>query len=281
MGITIDGKEIAKAIKEEIKYFVHETKKEKGLIPTVVSILVGEDAGSQYYQNNQAKIAESLDISFIKKQFNEDISQHELIEYILECNKDESIQGIMMLVPLPKHIDEKEVTNLIAPEKDLDCLTDVCMGKLYKSDKIFYPCTPNSVVTILEKMNIPLEGKEVVVIGRSNIVGKPLAQMLLDKNATITICHSKTVNLKEVTKRADILISAIGRPKYINQEYIKQGAVVIDVGTSSLNGKITGDIDFDDVKDKASYITPVPGGVGALTTTLLFKNLCEAIKKCF
>lgn len=280
MGIIIDGKEIAKAIKEEIKLFVNEIKNDKGLIPTVVSILVGEDAGSQYYQNNQAKIAESLEIKFIKKQFDENIDEKELIDYIIKCNEDKTIHGIMMLVPLPKHIDENKVTNIICPEKDIDCLTDICIGKLYKSDKIFYPCTPNSVVTLLEKMNIDVVGKEVVVIGRSNIVGKPVAQMLLDKNATITICHSRTANLKEVTKRADILITAIGKPKFITEEYIKNEAVVIDVGTSSFNGKITGDVDFENVKEKASYITPVPGGVGALTTTLLFKNLCEAIKRC-
>ena len=184
-----------------------------------------------------------------------------------------------MQLPLPKHINEKKVVNYIHEDKDIDCLSIKSQGKLYMGDKGFLPCTPNSVVTLLKSLGIELSGKEAVVVGRSNIVGKPAAQLLLNENCTVTICHSRTKNLKEVCKRADILIAAIGKPKFIDDSFIKDGAIVIDVGTSSVDGKICGDVDFDKVIDKASFITPVPGGVGALTTTLLIKNACEALKK--
>ena len=185
----------------------------------------------------------------------------------------------MIQLPLPKGINEKNIINTISPKKDIDCLTYESVGKLYLGEEGFKPCTPNSILTLLKSKNIELEGKEVVVLGRSNIVGKPAVQLLLNENATVTICHSRTKNLKEVCKKADILVVAIGKPKFINSEYIKDGAVIIDVGTSSFEGKITGDVDFNDVLDKVSLITPVPGGVGALTTTLLIKNVCEAIEK--
>ena len=183
----------------------------------------------------------------------------------------------MLLLPLPKHIDERVVTNLIDADKDLDCLSEVSVGRFYKGEKCFMPCTPNSVITLLKAYNIEIEGKEVVIIGRSNIVGKPLFQMFLNENATVTVCHSKTKNLKEVCKRADILVVAIGRANFIDSSYVREGAVVIDVGTSEVNGKITGDVNFDDVYEKTSLITPVPGGVGSLTTTLLLKNVCKEL----
>ena len=185
----------------------------------------------------------------------------------------------MLQLPLPNHIDEKKVVDMIEPSKDIDCLTYKSVGKLYLGEETFLPCTPNSVITLLKSKNIDLEGKRVTILGRSNIVGKPLLQLFLKENATVTICHSKTKNLKEVCKEADILVVAIGKPKFITSEYIKEGAIVIDVGTSSFEGKITGDVDFNDVSKKASFITPVPGGVGALTTTLLINNVCEAIIK--
>ena len=196
---------------------------------------------------------------------------------IEELNKDDSVNGIMLLLPLPEHIDERVVTNLIDADKDLDCLSEVSVGRFYKGEKCFMPCTPNSVITLLKAYNIEIEGKEVVIIGRSNIVGKPLFQMFLNENATVTVCHSKTKNLKEVCKRADILVVAIGRANFIDSSYVREGAVVIDVGTSEVNGKITGDVNFDDVYEKASLITPVPGGVGSLTTTLLLKNVCKEL----
>ena len=180
---------------------------------------------------------------------------------------------------MPKHINEKRVINEICHDKDIDCLTIESQGRLYMGVEGFLPCTPNSVITLLKSLNVNLEGKEVVVLGRSNIVGKPVAQLLLNENATVTICHSRTKNLKEVCKRADILVVAIGKPKFVDDSYVKDGAIVIDVGTSSVEGKITGDVDFEKVIDKAAFVTPVPGGVGALTTTLLLKNVCEALKK--
>ena len=196
-----------------------------------------------------------------------------------KLNEDNKVHGIIIQLPLPKGIDEKEVVARISPKKDIDCLTFESQGKLYMGEDGFLPCTPNSVVTLIKSLGINLSGKEAVVIGRSNIVGKPVAQLLLKENATVTICHSRTKDLKEVCKRADILVVAIGKPKFLDETYVKEGAVVIDVGTSSFEGKITGDVDFDKVIDKASHLTPVPGGVGALTTTLLIKNACKAAEE--
>ncbi len=279
MGQIINGREIAKAVKEEIKQFVEERAVGNKSIPKIASILVGNDGGSIYYMNNQEKVATSLGLLFNKIILEETTTEEDLIKLIEELNNDKSIQGIIMQLPLPKHINEKKVVNYIHEDKDIDCLSIKSQGKLYMGDKGFLPCTPNSVVTLLKSLGIELSGKEAVVVGRSNIVGKPAAQLLLNENCTVTICHSRTKNLKEVCKRADILIAAIGKPKFIDDSFIKDGAIVIDVGTSSVDGKICGDVDFDKVIDKASFITPVPGGVGALTTTLLIKNACEALKK--
>lgn len=279
MGQIINGREVANKVKEEIKDFISK-RSESGLtIPKIASILVGNDGGSIYYLNSQEKVATSLGCKFEKILLEENILEEEIISLIHKLNNDSSVQGIMLQVPLPRNLDEKKIISKISPSKDIDCLTFESQGKLYTGEKGFLPCTPNSVMTLLESLDISIEGKEVVVLGRSNIVGKPVAQLLLNKNATVTICHSKTSNLEEVCKRADILIVAIGRPKFIKSNYIKDGAVVIDVGTSSFEGKITGDVDFDDVINKASFVTPVPGGVGALTTTLLIKNACEALEK--
>lgn len=278
MGEILSGKEVAIKIKEEIKTFVEE-RKSKGLtVPKIASILVGNDGGSIYYMNNQEKVATSLGVKYEKIIFEEIVKEEELITKIQDLNNDNTVSGIMLQVPLPKHISEKRVIASISPSKDIDCLTIESQGKLYTGEKGFLPCTPNSVMNILNHYDISIEGKEVVVIGRSNIVGKPVAQLLLNKNATVTICHSKSNDLKSICKRADILVVAIGKPKFLNNEYVKDGAVLIDVGTSSFEGKITGDIHFEDVIDKASLVTPVPGGVGALTTTLLIKNACEAIE---
>ena len=277
MNNIIDGKKISLEIKEEIKRFV-EKRKEKGLRgPKIASILVGNDGGSIYYINNQEKVATSLGIEFDKVILEEDIKEEKLIDIISKLNKDKCVDGIILQLPLPSTLNEKKIINSISPKKDIDCLTYINQGKLYCGEDVFLPCTPNSVITLLERYNIDLQGKNVVVIGRSNIVGKPVAQLLLNKNATVTICHSKTSNLKDICKKADILIVAIGRAKYINREYINKKSIVIDVGTSSLNGKITGDVDFDDIIDEVEMLTPVPGGVGALTTTLLIKNSCEAL----
>ncbi len=276
MDKILSGKTVAIDIKGQIKSYTEELKA-SGKSLKISSILVGDDGGSVYYQNFQEKLANNLGIDFEKIKLDESISEENLKLKIEELNKDDSVNGIMLLLPLPEHIDERVVTNLIDADKDLDCLSEVSVGRFYKGEKCFMPCTPNSVITLLKAYNIEIEGKEVVIIGRSNIVGKPLFQMFLNENATVTVCHSKTKNLKEVCKRADILVVAIGRANFIDSSYVREGAVVIDVGTSEVNGKITGDVNFDDVYEKASLITPVPGGVGSLTTTLLLKNVCKEL----
>ncbi|WP_411167918.1 tetrahydrofolate dehydrogenase/cyclohydrolase catalytic domain-containing protein [Clostridium sp. MB05] len=279
MGQIINGREIANNIKEEIKEYILK-RKEIGLrAPKIVSILVGNDGGSIYYINNQEKLAISLGCNFEKLLLDEEVLEDELIRKIELLNSDNDVDGIILQLPLPKALNEKRVTNSISPEKDIDCLTYINQGKLYCNEKVFLPCTPSSIMTLLEKSKVDLEGKNVVVIGRSNIVGKPVAQLLLNKNATVTICHSRTKNLKEVCKNADIIVVAIGKPKFLTEEFVNNNSIIIDVGTSSLNGKITGDVDFDKVIDRVQMITPVPGGVGALTTTLLIKNACEALDK--
>ena len=277
MENIIDGKKISLDIKEEIKTFVNERKEKGQRAPKIASILIGNDGGSIYYINNQQKVATSLGIEFDKVLLEENIEEDKIIDIINDLNKDKLVDGIILQLPLPNHLNEKKIINTISPIKDIDCLTYINQGKLYCGEEVFLPCTPNSVITLLERYNIDLQGKNVVVIGRSNIVGKPVAQLLLNKNATVTICHSKTSNLKDICKKADILIVAIGRAKYINKEYVNKESIVIDVGTSSLNGKITGDVNFDDVINEVKMLTPVPGGVGALTTTLLIKNSCEAL----
>ncbi|MBZ9692071.1 bifunctional methylenetetrahydrofolate dehydrogenase/methenyltetrahydrofolate cyclohydrolase [Clostridium sp. M14] len=279
MGQIINGKEVALKIKEEIKTFVEERKKNKLSIPKIASILVGNDGGSIYYMSSQEKVANSLGVDFLKIILEENVTDDDVINEIHKLNDDVNVQGIMLQLPLPKHLNEKKIIKEISVKKDIDCLTFESQGKLYMGEKGFLPCTPNSVITLIKSLNIDITGKEVVVLGRSNIVGKPVAQLLLNENATVTICHSKTKDLKEVCSKADILVVAIGKPKFIDEEYIKENAIVIDVGTSSFEGKITGDVNFDKVIDRASFVTPVPGGVGALTTTLLIKNSCEALKE--
>ena len=279
MGQLINGKDVAAKVKEEIKAFVNNRKERNAKIPKIASILVGEDGGSIYYMNSQEKVAVSLGVGFLKVVLKEESTDEEVINEIQKLNEDDSIQGIILQLPLPKHLDEKKIIKEISVEKDIDCLTFESQGKLYMGEPGFLPCTPNSVVTLIKSLNIDINGKNVVVLGRSNIVGKPVAQLLLNENATVTICHSKTKDLKEVCKRADILVVAIGKPKFIDESYVNEDAIVIDVGTSRFEGKITGDVDFDKVIDKCKALTPVPGGVGALTTTLLIKNACEALKK--
>lgn len=279
MGVRLSGKDIALKVKENIKNFTDKRIEEGKRVPKVASVLIGDDAGSIYYMNAQEKVALSLGMEFEKVIIQESVSEIEIINKIHELNLREDVDGIIVQLPLPKQYNEKNIISSISTKKDIDCLTTENVGKLYLGEEGFIPCTPNSVLTILKESNIDIKGKEVVIVGRSNIVGKPVAQLMLNENATVTICHSKTKDLKEVCKRADILIVAIGKPQFITKEYIKNGAVVIDVGTSSLNGKITGDVDFDNCIENASLITPVPGGVGALTTTLLLKNACEALVK--
>ncbi|WP_300384401.1 tetrahydrofolate dehydrogenase/cyclohydrolase catalytic domain-containing protein [Clostridium sp.] len=277
MSEIINGREIAKVIKEEIKEFIALRKENNFKVPKISSILVGEDEGSIYYINSQEKLALSLGCDFDKIILKEEISEEDLIEKIELLNKDKEIDGIILQLPLPKKFDERKIVNRINDKKDIDCLTYINQGKIFAGEGEIIPCTPNSIITLLEKSKVDLEGKNIVVIGRSNIVGKPIAQLLLKKNATVTICHSKTKDIKKITKEGDIIIVAIGKPKFLTEDFVKADSIIIDVGTSSHEGKITGDVDFDNVNGKVKMITKVPGGVGALTTTLLIKNACEAL----
>lgn len=279
MGQIINGKEVAAKLKETIKEFVDERKSNNLSIPKIASILVGNDGGSIYYMDAQEKAAIALGVEFLKVKLSENSSDEDVIKEIHKLNNDNTIQGIILQLPLPKQFDEKKIVKEISIEKDIDCLTFESQGRLYMGEANFLPCTPNSVIKLIKSLNVDISGKNVVVLGRSNIVGKPVAQLLLNENATVTICHSKTNNLKDICKSADILVVAIGKPKFIDESYVNKDAIVIDVGTSRFEGKITGDVDFDKVIDNCRFLTPVPGGVGALTTTLLINNACEALKK--
>ncbi|OFI07597.1 bifunctional protein FolD protein [Clostridium acetireducens DSM 10703] len=279
MGTIIKGKEIANKYKKEISDFVENRKKEFKRVPCISTILVGNDAGSMLYAKNQKRICEQLGLKYILNTFEENTKEKEIIDNIERLNSDNNVDGIILMLPLPKHLNEKYITSKISYKKDIDGLTDINTGMFYKGEKCFIPCTPKGIVKLIESTGINIEGKNAVVVGRSNIVGKPIAHLLLNKNATVTICHSKTKNLKEVCKSADILIAAIGKPNFINEEFVKKGAVVIDVGTNRVEGKVVGDVYFEKVINKADYVTPVPGGVGAMTTTMLMLNTCEALNR--
>lgn len=276
MGNIIDGKQIAKKYREEIKNFVSD-KINRGIrVPCLASILVGDDGGSLYYMNNQSKLCRELGVEPREYVLQGDTDTEKLIELIRKLNEDDTVDGIILQMPLPKGIDTEKATFMISPEKDVDGLTDINIGRLYKGEKCFIPCTPKGILEIIKSMGYSIQGKNAVVIGRSNIVGKPVAQLLLNENATVTICHSKTINIKEICRKADILVAALGKPGYVDESFIKEEALVIDVGTTMVNGKVHGDVDFQRVIEKAQYVTPVPGGVGSMTTTMLIKNTCEA-----
>ena len=276
MGVILNGKELANDYKEKIIKIVNEAKAKGMSVPCLAAVLVGNDGGSEFYVRNQMRICEKLGVKYKLASFNESVTEEELITAVKELNDDKEVNGIILQVPLPKHIDSRNVIEMISPDKDVDGLTDLNSARLYKGEKCFLPCTSRAVVELIKKTDIKIEGKHAVVVGRSNIIGKPVALLLLNNNATVTICHSKTTNLKEVCRNADILISCVGKPGIITKDYIKKGAVVIDVGTTKVKGKIKGDVDFDEVKEIASYITPVPGGVGSVTTTMLIMNTCDA-----
>lgn len=274
MFVTLKGKKLSEEIEGEIVRYV-EDRKNKGLAsPKLAAILVGNDGGSIFYTNYQEKICKKLGIEYECKRLSADCTCKDLKDIIKDLNLDSSINGIMLLLPLPGHINQGEVISEISPEKDVDGLTTLNTGRMYKGENSFVPCTPQSVMRLIKSTGIDISGKEAVVIGRSNIVGKPVANLLLSENATVTICHSKTKDLMNICKRADILVSCIGRPQFINENYVKEGAIIIDVGTTEVDGQMVGDVNFDKVKGIASYITPVPGGVGSLTTNILFLNTC-------
>lgn len=279
MGCLIDGRAIAGKYREEIKKYVLEKKQNGMRVPCLASILVGDDGGSLYYMNNQTKLCRELGINPREFVLKVSTKLDELIDLIKKLNDDMTVDGIIIQMPLPVHLDARKVTSVISPEKDIDGLTDINIGRLYKGDKCFIPCTPKAIIELIKSTGYSIQGKNAVIIGRSNIVGKPAAQLLLNENATITICHSKTSDIKDICNKADILIAALGKPGFVDGSFIKEGAVVIDVGTTMVNGKVCGDVNLDRVIEKAAYATPVPGGVGSMTTTMLIKNTCEAYER--
>ncbi len=277
-NFIIDGKEISAQIKEEVKKEA-ERQKEKGKKATLAVILVGNDPASKVYVKNKKKACEYVGIQSLSYELPEETTEEELLQKIEELNKQKDITGILVQLPLPSHIDEDKVICAISPKKDVDGFHPQNVGNLSIGRSGFVSCTPAGVIELLKRSNIEIEGKECVVVGRSNIVGKPMAMLLLRENATVTVCHSKTKNLKEVTKRADILIAAVGRPKFFTANYIKEGAVVIDVGIHrDEKNQLCGDVDFEQVAEHTSAITPVPGGVGPMTIAMLMKNCLNAIK---
>lgn len=274
----IDGKVISAAVKERVRQGVAKLNK-NGFTVGLAVIIVGEDPASKVYVANKKKACEALGIISEEYALPESTTEAELLALIDELNNKKSINGILCQLPLPKHLDEKLIINSILPEKDVDAFHPHNVGRIMIGDYDFVPCTPAGIVEMLEYENISVEGKNCVVIGRSNIVGKPMGMLLLHKNGTVTICHSKTQNLKEICKTADILVAAVGRPGFVTEDMVKDGAVVIDVGIHRIDGHLCGDVDFEAVKDKASAITPVPGGVGPMTIAMLMQNTLTAAKK--
>ena len=276
MATIIDGKKLAAEIRQNLKKEC-TTLKQNGKTPKLAVIMVGDNKASQVYVRNKSKVCNEIGVEFEEYLLKEETSQKELIDLIKRLNNNNKIYGILLQSPIPKHLDINEAFRTIAPEKDVDGFNPINVGKLCLNQDTFVSCTPYGIMKIFENYNIDLSGKNVVILGRSNIVGKPLIQCCLNKNATVTVCHSKTNNLDEYTKRADILISAIGKPKFVTKDMIKDNAVIIDVGINRCeDGKIVGDVDFENVVSKASFITPVPGGVGPMTIAMLMNNVIKA-----
>ena len=278
MAKIIDGKAISAAIKEELKEKVAEYKKQ-GVEITLAVVKVGNDPASAVYVRNKEKACEYVGITSRTLALPEETTEEELLKVVKELNEDKAVNGILVQLPLPKHIDESKVLLAIDSNKDVDGFHPVNVGKMVIGEETFLPCTPAGIIEMLKKTDIEISGKECVVIGRSNIVGKPMSMLMLKENATVTIAHSRTKDLKEVTKRADILIAAIGKAKFVTADYVKEGAVIIDVGMDrDENGKLCGDVDFDSVSQVASAITPVPGGVGPMTVTMLLVNCLRSVE---
>mgnify|MGYP004612860671 CR=1 FL=1 len=277
MAQIIDGKLVSAKVRESVKEQTIKLK-EQGIKPGLAVIIVGDDPASRVYVNNKKKAC--ADVGFYSEEFAlpADTQMDELLELIDVLNARDDINGILCQLPLPKHLDEKLVIDRIDPSKDVDAFSPVNVGKITIGEYDFLPCTPAGVMELLKYYNIDIDGKDCVVIGRSNIVGKPMGLLLLHKNGTVTICHSRTRDLKDVCKKADILVAAVGRADFVTADMVKDGAVVIDVGMNRKNGKLCGDVKYDDVSKKASFITPVPGGVGPMTISMLMKNTLKAAK---
>ena len=279
MAQIIDGKRISKEIRAEIAEQTATFKAERGYAPGLAVIIVGEDPASQVYVRNKKRACEEVGFYSESYELPAETTQNELLALIDRLNEDENIHGILCQLPLPKHLDETAVLLRIKPEKDVDAFHPYNVGKIMIGDYNFLPCTPAGVMALIQRSGVEVAGKSCVVIGRSNIVGKPMAMLLLHANGTVTICHSKTKNLKEICADADILVAGIGKANFVTADMVKEGAVVIDVGINRLeSGKLCGDVNFSEVEPKASYITPVPGGVGPMTITMLMQNTLTAAK---
>ncbi len=278
MATIINGKELAKHIREGLKEEVTELKNAE-IYPKLAVIMVGDDPASKVYVRNKSKACEDVGIEYEEHLLSSKTTREELLELIEKLNNDETVHGILVQSPLPEGLDANEAFRTISPKKDVDGFHPINVGKLSLNQDCFVSCTPYGIIKMLEYYNIPIEGANAVIIGRSNIVGKPLAKCLLNKNATVTVCHSKTKNLKEITKQADILIAAIGKPRFVTADMVKEGATVIDVGINRTEEGLIGDTDFENIKEKVAYITPVPGGVGPMTIAMLMHNVVKAAKQ--
>ena len=280
MAEIIDGKHVSSVIRTRVAEEIVAFKSEHGVTPGLAVIIVGENPASMVYVRNKKRACEQVGINSYEISMSADISEEELIAQVRELNSDPKVHGILVQLPLPAHINEEAVINAIDPCKDVDAFHPSNVGKIMIGNYSFLPCTPAGIMDLLEYYKVDVSGKKCVVLGRSNIVGKPMAHLLLEKNGTVTVCHSRTVDLGNETKAADILVVAIGRPEFVTADMVKPGAVVIDVGINrTADGKLVGDVDFSGVSDVASYITPVPGGVGPMTITTLLKNTLTAAKQ--
>jgi len=275
--ILLDGKALSKKIREQIKVRVAEFKN-RGVIPGLAVILVGDNPASQLYVNMKTKACEDVGIYSINHRMPAEISEKELINVIKMLNNNPMVHGILVQLPLPKHIKEENVIEAIDYKKDVDGFHPYSVGRLVRGNPLFYPCTPYGIMKLFEEYNIELKGKDVVIVGAGNITGKPLASMLTNAFSTVQLCHIHTKDLEKKTRKADILISAVGKPKLITKDMVKEGCVVVDVGISRVNNKVVGDVDFENVSEKVSHITPVPGGVGPMTIAMLLYNTVKAIE---
>ena len=281
MGNIIDGNKIAQEIRNEVRLKTRELRQQTGIIPGLAVILVGDDPASQVYVGRKAKAC--AEVGFLSREYKlpAETEEKKLLKIIKKLNKDDQIHGILVQLPLPGHISTENIIAAIDPDKDVDGFHPYNVGGLMTGTPLFVPCTPRGIMELIARSGIDLKGKEAVVVGRSNIVGKPMAMLLLAQHATVTMCHSRTGDLPAVTRRADVLIAAVGKPHMIKADMVKEGAVVIDVGVNRLeNGKLAGDVAFDDVAPKASFITPVPGGVGPMTIAMLMRNTLDSAARC-
>ena len=277
--VLIDGKKVSGEIRNRLADEIQELKKKTGKKPGLATVLVGDDPASAVYVRNKNKICGELGFQSFEQKLSADTSEEKLLQLVGELNSNKDVHGILVQLPLPDQIDSEKILQAIDPKKDVDGFHPLNVGKLVVGNAQLTPCTPTGIIALLDRYDIEISGKHAVIIGRSNIVGKPVSMLLLHRNATITICHSRTQNLEEVTRSADILVAAVGRANFVTDEMVSEGTVVIDVGINRVDGKLTGDVDFEPVSKKASHITPVPGGVGPMTIALLMENTLKAFKE--